>query len=76
MAALSYNATVVVIIAGAVAAVLLGFAVWRLCFWDPRDGSYNLDAYEASNEQKEYMYQVRDRNRLALLESNGIRGGH
>lgn len=63
--ALSYQAIVIIIIVSAAGAVMLGFAMWRLCFHDPQtDKSL---ASHVSETQKEYMRRVRDRNVHMLM---------
>lgn len=67
MAKLSYSQQVVVIIFGAMAAVIIGYSIWRLvCFkLEPRDDPSSKG--QIPNKQKEYMAEVRDRNRQACI---------
>jgi len=68
---LSYSATVVIIIVGAAASAVIGFAIWRLCFFNPRDDPDLV--FQMSDEQKGYIRDVRDRNRQALMMETGTR---
>lgn len=68
---LSYELQVFIIILGASVCVVLGFAVWRLRFHDPQHDAN--EAFDMSDEQKEYLHSVRDRNRRALIMESGVR---
>jgi hypothetical protein len=64
--------TLLIVIVSAGAFVMLGFAIWRICFFNPRDDPSFTQ--QMSNEQKEYMSMVRDRNRHILaMEAQGAR---
>ena len=70
---LGFNTIVFIIILSAAASVVIGFATWRLCFYNPRDEDDRNPAYDMSDAQKEYLYSVRDGNRRAMLVENGVR---
>lgn len=68
---LTYSQSVVVIIFGAIGAVLFGYAVWRL--FASRKEWEKEPLKEMSPEQKEYLVFVRDRNRQHMAASIGLR---
>jgi len=70
MEKLKYGQSVVVIIFGAMGALLFGYALWYL--WTSRKIWEQEGLKEMSPEQKKYIYLVRDRNRRDLAAPIGV----
>lgn len=68
----SHEAIVFICIVSAGAAVLLGWAFYRLY----SDRGANEELKDADNEQAIYMREHRQRNRQILAERLGYRGTH
>lgn len=70
MEALTYTQSIVVIIFGAIGAVMLAYALWRL--WASRQIGDSRDPHDYSPEQKEYMATVKDRNVQEMLAGHAF----
>lgn len=67
---LPYSLQVFIIILCAAAAVVMGYAVWRIRWFEP---SSDASRFEIPDDQKEYMRGVRDKSNKAIMAYNGIR---
>jgi len=60
--AISYSAAIAIIITGAAATVVVGYALWRLYFFQPHD-----DPHQMSDDQKHYLRGIREKYREGLM---------
>lgn len=67
---LPYSLQVFVIILGAAAVTVMGYAVWRIRFNNP---GLSASRFDMSDAQKEYLRTVRESNNRAIMAFNGIR---